>query len=352
MRIIVNDIAASKGGAITILKQFYDFIKENEDRNEWIFLLGENYLEETEKIKVKSFPQIKKSRTKRILFDCFTGKKVIESYNPDVVVSLQNIITFGVKAPQIVYIHQSIPFQKVKNFSFLKKNERSIAFVQHIIGKFIKASAKRADKVFVQTEWMRRAVAQKTKIREDKIFTAFPNVELFDKDNTLEKNNRFFYPTGSAIYKNTGLIVEACNLLNQEGIDDFEVRLTLSEGTVKHKNIKCIGYVDRNQLKKEYQSATLIFPSYIETVGLPLLEARSCSTRILASDMPFSHECLEGYEKVGYFKPFDSIALKNLMMNVMKGTFSYKDADPRKTHKKKTSWQDLYKEILALGKKK
>ena len=47
MRIVVNDIAASKGGALTVLKDFYSCVRENDKENEWIFLLGDNLLEET-----------------------------------------------------------------------------------------------------------------------------------------------------------------------------------------------------------------------------------------------------------------------------------------------------------------
>ena len=51
MRIVVNDIAASKGGALTVLKDFYNCVRENDTDNEWIFLLGEKLLENTSNIK-------------------------------------------------------------------------------------------------------------------------------------------------------------------------------------------------------------------------------------------------------------------------------------------------------------
>ena len=48
MRIVVNDIAASTRGALTVLKDFYNCVRENDRENEWIFLLGDDLLEETE----------------------------------------------------------------------------------------------------------------------------------------------------------------------------------------------------------------------------------------------------------------------------------------------------------------
>ncbi len=345
MRIIVNDIAASKGGAMTVLKQFYDYIRENDTQNEWIFMLGEKYLEETENIKIECFPKIKSSRIKKLLFDCFFGRRIVKKFNPDVILSLQNIIIFGAKVPQMVYIHQSIPFQDVKKFSFLKGNERPLAIVQHLIGFLIKLSAKKAHKVFVQTEWMREAVATKVGIAREKIITTFPKIELFEVDKNKFDSKRFFYPTGNLIYKNINSIVKACDILNAKGMDDFEVRLTLPEGTVKHKNIKCIDYIDRERLQLEYQSGTLIFPSYIETIGLPLLEARSCETVVLASDMPFSRECIEDYENGYFFDPFKPEELAKLMKKVICGEIQRR-TDVVKLSDKQNGWAKLVKEVI------
>lgn len=345
MKIVVNDIAASCGGAMTILKQFYEYVKQNDSKNEWIFLLGDSYLEETERIKIHSFPDVKKSRIKKILFDCFCGKRVVNSLAPDVVVSLQNIITFGVKKPQILYVHQSIPFQKEKKFSFLKKEEHSLAVIQHIIGFFIKASVKRADKVFVQTKWMQKAVADRCGKKAEDILLAFPTIESFEPNASKYDNTRFFYPTSNQLYKNNDVIVKACDELNAMGINDFTIDLTLPEGTIAHKNIRCVGYLSREQMVEEYQSSTLLFPSYIETVGLPLLEAKSCHTMILASDTDFSHECLDGYPHVQFFTFNNYQTLANEMRTILESRTPQFDFAEFETVAY-PSWDMFYKEIV------
>ena len=85
MRIVVNNIAASKGGAMTVLKDFYNCVCENDKENEWIFLLGDKYFEETENVKIITLPEIKKSSIKKVMFDFFKGKKFIHNLKPDVV---------------------------------------------------------------------------------------------------------------------------------------------------------------------------------------------------------------------------------------------------------------------------
>ena len=351
MRIIVNDIAASTGGAMTILTQFYNYIREYDNDNEWFFLLGDRYLDDTEKITILCLPEVKKSHFKKVVFDCLVGKKYIERLRPDVVVSLQNIITFGVKCPQLVYIHQSIPFQNTKRFSFFNKNERAIALIQYGIGHLIKVSARRADYVAVQTEWMKKAVSHKAGIKKENIIKVFPEAEVYVSENNKQvidfDKTRFFYPTSNEIYKNNGLIIKACNLLNKRGIRDFEVSMTLPEGTYVHPNIKCVGRLDASEMINNYQQRTLVFPSYIETVGLPLLEARGCGTMVLASDTPFSHECLDGYPNGYFFDPFDPETLSNIMEQVILGEkVKQKDGSVMKSV---TGWQEILKVIYSCG---
>ena len=120
MRIVVNDIAASVGGAMTVLRDFYACVCEYGKEHEWIFLLNDRYFDERENVQIIVLDEIKKNPIKKVLFDFFTGKQFIEKLKPDVVFSMQNIITFGVKVPQVVYVHQSLPFQHIKKFSLFK----------------------------------------------------------------------------------------------------------------------------------------------------------------------------------------------------------------------------------------
>ena len=62
-----------------------------------------------------------------------------------------------------------------------------------------------------------------------------------------------------------------------------------------------------------YRRATLVFPSYIETFGYPLAEARQAGTIVLAADTPFAREVLDGYENAYYFDPFKPEELADLM---------------------------------------
>ena len=351
MRIIVNGIAASSGGALTVLRSFYNYIVENDNENEWIFLLGDKYIVEKDNIKIITLENVKSNWVNRLKFDLFSGKRYISLLNPDVVFSLQNTITFGLTCPQVVYMHQSIPFQKVKKFSFLKSEERKLAVYQYIIGSLIKQSIKKADRVIVQTKWIRDAIIENKTINPDNIINVFPNFENFEyqlkyQDYVFDRHN-FFYPASKEIHKNHKCIYEACEILRQQGITKYEVSVTI-ENEKKVQNITCLGELSFPSVIEHYHTSTLIFPSFIETVGLPMLEARQIGTIILASDCPFSREVLDGYANAYYFDPFKPIELADLMKKILSGEISKKAMDIQSTNNK-NSWEIVSNILFDLG---
>lgn len=317
MRIVVNDIAASFGGAMTVLQSFYKYIRENDNRNEYIFLLSGPYLEETEHIKVITLPNIKKSSIHKLWFDFISGKKLLYKLNADRVISLQNIITFGYHGEQWVYLHQSIPFQTTKKFSLLKNSERKSAVYQYFIGAIIKRSVRKADHVFVQTHWMKNSVTKQCKIADSKIDIIPVELQLSDNPKSYYcDGKRFFYPSaGTGVYKNHKVIFDAISVLEKQKVYDYSIHLTLPTGTFKkHDNVKYVGYLSNDELDEEYSHSILLFPSYVETVGLPLVEAMLHGALIIAADCEYAHEVLCGYSNVVFFDPFDAGRLAELML--------------------------------------
>ena len=68
------------------------------------------------------------------------------------------------------------------------------------------------------------------------------------------------------------------------------------------KGIKILGYVEGEDLPALYSSTSIfIFPSIYEGFGMPVAEARSCSARVIASDLPELREA--GDASVIYIQP-------------------------------------------------
>lgn len=325
MRIMIFDVPAEHGGALTILNQYYDRAVQDKE-NDYFFVLSVLDFPETENVKILKFPWIKKSWLHRLYFDNFIASKLIGDQGIEEVISLQNTTIARTHIPQTLYLHSALPFSKYR----FKMSEYPIFWIyQNLISRLIRKSIKKADKVIVQTKWMRDLSVKETNESPEKFVIETPDLANKIKGKYKETEGdlkTFFYPAGGYIYKNHEVIVRAVEQICSLGISNFQVLFTLTGDENKltrkiahvvHEKklpIKFIGYTSIDKVYDYYQESILIFPSYIETFGLPLLEAKLHETPILASDCEFSHEILDGYLKVDFFDPFDYVTLSALMM--------------------------------------
>lgn len=324
MKIMVFDVPAVSGGALTILNQYYDkAVKDTE--NEWIFIISTPILKSKMNVKVVNFPWVKKSWFHRLYFDKFVAPKLVKEYKIDEILSLQNTTIQNVNVKQTLYLHQSLPFAE-KRYR-LTENYKFWMY-QNVISRMIFKSIKNADKIIVQTQWVKKACLEKVKTDSKKFEIIQPEVNIEVKQYYKKSSDEctiFFYPSGAMEYKNHKIIVNAVSKLKEEKIRNFKVVFTLTGKENKHilnlyniikeeaLPIEFIGKIEINDVYNYYSKSILIFPSYIETFGLPLLEAKLHRTPILASDCAFSHEILKDYDKVDFFNPLDSMMLSKQM---------------------------------------
>lgn len=314
MRILVYDVAAEDGGGLFVLKNFYnDILNKSPINIEWIIMTSIDMFEDTEHIKIVCYKKVKKSWFHRLWFENMELPGIIEKINPDLLISLQNMPVKKCNRQQFVYLHQSLQYCP-KKFSFFKKTECMTAIRQHIICGMIKNILPKADHIFVQTEWIKEATKDWLRVRDDKITVvpvAFDRHSVPMRTYMGQNSNVFFYPARAEVYKNHDIIIEACKLLVEKGIDDFKVLFTINHGdgayaeqiyrNIKGLPIEFIGSISYDEIWEYYSKTILVFPSYLETCGLPMVEAKAAGAKILASDMPFSHEVLDGYPNAEFF---------------------------------------------------
>jgi len=322
MKIVVYDIAASSGGGgETILDQYY-YDAVNDRSNEWWFFVSINKYLDTNNVHIELFEDYSANKmavyVKR-LFNLRKVKKKLGIIEPDEVVSLQNMAAPGNYSQQTVYLHQSLQFAPIR-FSFFKIEECSLAFRQKIICNMIRFNMKKADKVIVQTQWMKEATAKWANYPIDKIEVVHPRAIMEENiDSTERRHNCFIYPCNGNIYKNHKVLLEACRVLKRRGVNNYLVEMTIMPNNLITRQLACkieeeklpislIGHLDKRTLFKKYIEEIVLFPSYIETFGLPLLEAKKMKSNILASDLPFSHEILDDYDRVVFVKFDDAQA--------------------------------------------
>jgi glycosyltransferase involved in cell wall biosynthesis len=336
MNIMVFDVPAESGGALSVLNDFYNEVEKSEDKSiNWTFVLSTPKLKSTANIKVLQFPWVKKSWVHRFYFDQVIAPKLVKQYQVDKVFSLQNVTIPRVSCEQFLYMHQPLPFVDYK-FSF--KENKLFWVYQNIIGRSIINSIKKAKRVIVQTEWMKKACIEKTRIESNKIEVIAPIINV-KTEKYFEPNEKalstFFYPASGLEYKNHQVILDACRELKASTKANYEIIFTLNGNENKHVAklyrqvqeeklpIRFEGSKTREEVFDLYTKSILLFPSYIETFGLPMLEAKMHNGIICASDFPFSHEILDGYKNVYFFNPFDLESLFAIMDDFLQGKKTY-----------------------------
>ena len=323
MRILVYDVAAESGGAVTVLQSFYEEFKKDRE-NEYLFVLSVYKLPRTEHIQTLNFPWVKKSPLHRLYFDHFVAHKLVRQHRIEKDLSLQNIELPHAGVPQIVYEHNALPFAEYK----FKPWEAFRPWItQQILGRMMKKSIRRAEKVMVQTNWMKEAIVRQCRIPASKVEVRFPPVRMLKTASYRLDEQRpvFFYPANASAYKNHRTFLTACKLLQEKGRQDYEVIWTVTgeenegirgikkEAEERRLPVRFQGTMSRRALFDLYASSVLVFPSYIETIGLPLLEARSAGAWILAADCLYARDLVGDYDRAAFFKTFDSGELSRMM---------------------------------------
>ena len=309
-RTVVYDVAASASGALSVLNDFYAEVRNYNDKSIcWTFVISTPRLEETENIKVIRAPWVKKNWLCRLFFDYFVAPKITKDEKADKILSLQNTIVPNTHIPQVLYLHQSLPFVE---YRFTLLESPLFWTYQNIIAKFIYSSVKKAEKVIVQTHWMKDACVEKTQVSPDKITVIPPVINIVPQKLFAYENMdipTFIYPATPLIYKNHKVIIEACKQLVKEGITNFRVIFTMTgtenklarklkeESDKYNLPIEFAGVLKREELFEWYSKAILLFPSYIETFGMPLLEARIHNTFVIAQDTQFANDILNNYSR-------------------------------------------------------
>lgn len=324
MKILVVDVAAEGGGALSVLNRYIERF-QTEKKNEYIVCVGNLNFVDCENVKFLKLPWVKKSYFHRMFFDFFYIKELVEKYNPNMVFSLQNK-GFNLKnIKQRVFFHNAL-FICEKHFLF--KESHLMWLYQNVISVFTKKGLKNADEICVQAEWIKNGLVDKWNIDCNRISIDPPEIDnVFKKSVDISKYEGFknlFYPAGFYPYKNHLTLLKACSSLWDNGCF-FTLSLT---GNVDELPIECkkiiegknypitfLGKLSPEKMRSEYEKSALVFPSYIETVGLPLIEARNMGIAILAADCKYAHEAIGEYENVEYFSPLNVFELREVILN-------------------------------------
>lgn len=316
--VFVNATAATEGGILTILNQFIDAILSNsEDVNMYYIFTSLELKINSNNIKIIS--NIKgKRKLDRIKWDMIGMQKWAKNnkITPDIIVSLQNTGVRFKDIPQMVYIHQPLPYAKESKWNLLKADEKKMWFYKNIYKVWIDLTVKNKADIVVQTKWMKTALLDRG-YSEKRITIAKPHMKKIDTFNVQIRTKPYkylFYPAADYKYKNHTILIKAIKHLIDSNLikDKFKIMFTLTKDSYVYQEVvkynveeyfEFIGNLNYDDVMSYYKGCqAILFPSYIETFGLPLIEAANFGKKILVSDCSYSKEVIGNYELVKFIK--------------------------------------------------
>lgn len=321
MNVFVIATTLQAGGGITIYKQFLSHLPEHIGENKyWIFV---NPVLPQVAIKGVTYISLPlQSKIKRTLFEGELLKAEVTKLRvkPDVVVSLQNngYRCFN-DCKQIVYFHQSLPLYP-GSYNPFNRTERTLFNYKHLFPRIVKRTWVKNTLFVVQTSVVKKRFGSCFGAPTENVRVCFPDIEKIDVAqceayNWGDNRKHLIFVGDDSKYRNGCTLAKAMGILNRQNpalADNIRIHVTSStekapimyNEVLKNsvvKNFVFEGIIKHENLLSYYKSATaLVFPSSIETVGLPLLEAATFGIPVFSADVDYAHEVLKDYEGVKF----------------------------------------------------
>jgi len=199
----------------------------------------------------------------------------------------------------LIYFHNELLLKPTKSGSF---KSMLILLVKKIYIKYKNVARYRW---IVQTKFMKDGLSFFLGIKKNKI-EIFPIFQELLPQTAVNKSKRsFLYVCSSARHKNLNRLIKAFNLIENSKYFDLHLHLTIADNKYFINNVfakntnhrlKIInhGIVNQPKLSSLYhKSEFLIFPSLIESFGLPLIESVGYNCKVIASDLPYVYQVIQ-----------------------------------------------------------
>jgi glycosyltransferase involved in cell wall biosynthesis len=329
-KIVISAVNLTEGGPLTVLKECLRYLSVNlSDEYEIISLVNRKELAPFENIKYFEFPKSKKLWFNRLYYEYYYFNKLSKRLNPFLWLSLHDITPNIAAARSAVYCHNPAPFYRTSFRTFqLEPN----FFLFNLFYKYLYSiNLHRNTYIIVQQDWIRKEFINWFGVKN--VVVAHPVSKVAFETTCQAKADlyTFIYPAFPRIFKNFEIICLAAEQLYLKGISDFKIIITIngSESRYSHliynkfKHIPVLSFTglqSRNKIFEYYSiSDCLIFPSKLETWGLPITEFKKYGKAILLANLPYAHETVGNYKKVKFFSPDNVGELACAMEALMRG---------------------------------
>lgn len=226
-----------------------------------------------------------------------------------------------------VYCHQNLPLAPLPASVAIR--HRRFALQRLIYDFLYRFAIGRDDWVIVQQQWTRDAFRSRYGRRRVIVARPVPAdapIAHFRKPPAGVGTLRILCPLAAFPNKDVETAIETAHLLRQAGLD-FELTLTidrnesgyaaeLAQRAATVPEILLVGLLAPTELSHAYQQHHLmLYPSRVESWGLPLSEGKAHGIGIIATDHPYAREAVGDYDGADFFPAGDAEAAANCIIS-------------------------------------
>ena len=173
----------------------------------------------------------------------------------------------------------------------------------------------------VQTPHIYKLLLDSLKINLEQV-SICPIIKKESELNRTEKTvNNFVYVSSGVSHKNHVRLLNAFIVVANKTTKGMKLHLTLNKEELfkkKYPNnlkVEFHGTLSRDSVNELYNSCEFaIYPSLVESFGLPLIEAANHGCKVIASDLQYVHEIIKPSLT---FDPYSTESISNAILNAI-----------------------------------
>lgn len=363
-RIVLSGPNFFEGGPLTVFQDSLRALASTfGDRYDIFAIVHRRDLFPIEGINYIEAAHTRRSWLHRLKFEYREASAICRELQPDIWLSMHDITPTVEAKVRAVYCHNPAPFYSMSwreigiDWTFTLFN----LLYRYLYGIGIHNN----QFVIVQQQWMRNEfLARYPGLKT--VIVAHPDLpENFTKPGKRPVDHanrpfRFFYPSFSRSFKNIERILEAVAVLETESAVPFELLLTINGSENRYaqtlykrfqglRSVHWLGSQPREKILDLYvETDCLLFPSRLETWGMPITEFQQTGRPILASDLPYSRETMGTYGSACFLDPDQTLPWANAMRHAIHHTLRFDPpAPPAIKQPFANGWTELFQMLFS-----
>lgn len=332
LRIVISAVNLVEGGTLTVLREcLASAAAVLPAEYEIVALVNRVDLISEPRVRLMVIPSAKKSWFHRLYWEWFGFMRISRELKPALWLSLHDITSRVSATRQAVYCHNPSPFYRISLREALQ--EPKFLMFNKLYALLYRVFIRRNYCVIVQQDWLRAEFRRR--MGHIPVVVAYPSLQAVVRPAAPTPGPKFvfIYPALPRVFKNIETLCKAAQILASRGVGGFEVRLTLDGSENRYARwllskfsasaqVRFIGRQTKDEMATQYcEASAIVFPSKLETWGLPITEGKAKGLPLLVADLPYAKVTVGTYDLVSFFPAESPVALADLMQSMVEKTW-------------------------------